>query len=900
MEDSRDRVRISGDVHGQVVVGDHNIVVSAEQSVVTILTPAQRPECRRRDDPQLLPRRHRTAVGREEELAAIEAGMDAGGPMQVYGPSGTGKSTLLRMAAHRLSGRRDGVVFVDAASRETGDVLQDVFEACYDAPGYRPGAIELRRLMANVGISLVLDDLECSSDELDAVLDTVTAAAVLYSAAQRSLWGEGPTLPLGGLGHDDASALLAQQLGRPLRADELPVAAELWRATAGSPGQLLRAVAEERLHHPAELADLLPNVLAELTAAEQEVLSLLDLAGAGGVSTGLLTALVAGPEQTTGAEETAGAAAAADSYERLVTLGLVVPTVLGLRISADVGAALPARLDLDTAALTALCEQLRHWVEGPDRSPVGVAGDGALITAAIDAAARAGAAGAAAGLARAAAPVVACSLRLGVWGRVLELGRTAAERARDHGALAYLTHEQGIHRLVTGRRAAAAAAFAAAAEIWRRLGDSGHAGTAEEAGDLCGPDTGSASQPTGQESTAPQDATAGLESTASQDPTAGQDAGSTGDFGTEFAQDPSGGLSSMPPVDPATATAAGAKGVTAAGVKGGLGLTAKVVIGGGLAVVTGVGVILGQRALTPETVPVQVTVTTRVVEVSMPEGKQDDCLIRDGSTDCTSVVMSKKGERGPIGVEPTGPLPEGASILYWGCDEGPEATSCTVRADSARTVCVSTTSPADKAARENCAEETGAPPPKVRTEAVTVVAVDATGEARQGYTVVDRTGPEDSVLGCLTSPAAKSSDIVYCSPNAATADVCWVKDDRTTVLCGDDPWKKRLLQYVVNDGPVPATGPETEPIPWAMELADGTRCRLRTGGAGTSLPEEMVVMYYCGDTSILVAQGPRTPLLDTSAPGWTVQTMDEAAVLRGDDSIPPRTEVVKVYYAGRD
>ncbi|SPF04078.1 ATP-binding protein [Streptomyces sp. MA5143a] len=874
MEDSRNPVRISGDVRGQVVVGDHNIVVSAEQSVVTILTPAQRPECRRRDDPQLLPRRPRTAVGREEELAVIEAGMDAGGPMQVYGPSGIGKSTVLRMAAHRLSGRRDGVVFVDAASRETGDVLQDVFEACYDAPGYRPGAIELRRLMADVGINLVLDDLECSSDELDAVLDTVTAAAVLYSAAWRSLWGEGPTLALGGLGHDETSVLLAQQLGRPLRADELPVAEELWRATAGSPGQLLRAVVGERLHHPAELRDLLPNVLAGLTGAEQEVLSLLDLAGAGGVSTDLLTALVAGVEERAG------------SYERLVTLGLVVPTVLGLRISADVGATLPARLDLDTSALTALCERLRHWVEDPDRSPVAVAGDGALITAAIDAAARAGAAGAGAGLARAAAPVVACSLRLGVWGRVLELGGVAAERARDNGVLAYLTHEQGIHRLVTGRRAAAATAFAAAAEIWRRLGDSGHAGTAEDAGGLCGPDSGSASQPTGQESMAPQD------------PSAGQDVGSTGDFGTEFAQDPSGGLPSTPPVDPATATA-GAKGATTVGVKSGLGLTANVVIGGGLAVVTGVGVVLGQRAPTPETVPVRVTVTTRVVEVSMPVEKQDGCLIQDGSTDCTSVVVSKKGERGPITVEPTGQLPDGESILYWGCDEGPEATSCTVRADSARTVCVSTTSPADRAARENCAEETGAPPPKVRTEAITVVAVDATGEARPGYTVVEQTGADNNVLGCLTSPAAKGPDIVYCSPNAATADVCWIKDDRATVLCGDDPWKKRLFQYVVNDGPVPATKPDADPIPWAMELADGTRCRLRTGGAGPSLPDGMVAMYYCADTDILVAQGPRTPLLDTSAPGWTVQTMDEAAVSRGDDSIPPRTEVVKVYYAGR-
>ncbi len=489
MENSGAQVRVGGEVRGQVVVGDHNIVVSAERSVVTIVSPGQRPACRRRDEVELLPHRMRKAVGREEELAAITEAMGAGGPVQIHGPSGMGKSTLLRMTAHALSGRWDGVVFVDAASRDTGDVLQDVFEACYDAPGYRPSPTELRRLMAGVRVSLVLDDLSCDSEQLNALLDTLRDGRVLYSATERTLWGEGTALALRGLRPDAALALLARQLGRPLHPDEQPVADALLRATEGSPRELLRAATDTRLRAPAELENLLPNVLAGLADTEREVVTLLGLAGAGGVSTGLLAELIS------------GIAAMGEVCERLVATGLAVPTVRGYRISADAADTLPEQLSPDRSALAGLCDRLRSWVDTAGQSPADVAADGALLSAVIEAAAGAGAASEAARLARAAAPTVACSLRLGVWGRILQQGRAAAERAREDGILAYLTHEDGIRHLVTGKRLAAAAAFAAAAEIWQRLGDSDHAGAAEEAGEMCGPDAASPSQPGTQDGT---------------------------------------------------------------------------------------------------------------------------------------------------------------------------------------------------------------------------------------------------------------------------------------------------------------------------------------------------------------------------------------------------------------
>ncbi|MEV0375688.1 hypothetical protein AB0I10_39095 [Streptomyces sp. NPDC050636] len=702
MEDSGAQVRVSGDVRGQVVVGDHNIVVSAERSVVTILRAGQRPACRRRDEVELLPRRMYKTVGREEELAAITEEMTAGGPVQVHGSSGMGKSTLLRMAAHALSGRWDGVVFVDAASRDIGDVFQDVFETCYDAPGYRPSPTELRRLTAGVRVCLLLDDLTCDSHLLNTVLDTVRDGRVLYSATERSLWGEGKALALSGLRPDATLALLTLQLGRPLHPDEQPVADALLQATEGSPRELLRAVTETRLRAPAELENLLANVLAGLAGTDREVVKLLGLAGAGGVSTGLLAELI--PD----------AAAMGEVCERLIATGLVVPTVRGYRISTEVADALPERLRPDRAALAGLCNRLRAWVDTADRSPAEVSADGALLSAAIEAATGSGAAAEAARLARTAAPTVACSLRLGVWGRILEQGRAAAERAREDGILAYLTHEDGIRHLVTGKRVAATAAFAAAAEIWRRLGESDHAGAAEDAGELCGPDAASPSQPgthDGADSADPSASTDPPEvSSAGQDgaSSVGQDAGTSAGPSPDAAPDPTSGLASTPPLDASTA-AVGAKGI---------GLTAKLVIGGSLAAVTATGLVLGQQATTPDTVSTRVIVTTSVAEVTMPGKPEDDCLVKAGGTDCTTVVTSKRGTKGPVQVKPTGPLPGGVKILYWGCEEDPEATSCTVRADKSSIVCISTTSPADKAARQHCAKATDSPRPIVRPEAM--------------------------------------------------------------------------------------------------------------------------------------------------------------------------------------
>ncbi|MDA2802910.1 hypothetical protein [Nocardiopsis suaedae] len=696
-------VEVAGDVTGTMVVGDHNVVVTAERSHVTVVQQGRRPEVRPREDVRLLPRRVHAPLGRGRELDAVTRALAESGAVQVYGPSGTGKSTLLRMCAHEARADPGGVAFVDAAGQDRGDVLQDVFTACFDAPGYRPTGAELRRLMTGVGAALILDDLECPRQDLESLLDTLPDAAVLVSSTRRTLWGNGDAMALEGLGHADALALLSRALGHPLDESEQALADELVLATSGNPHRLLLASAQGRLARPAELPDLLPRLLGTLGPGERAVLSVLALAGPGGADTGLLAAATAPGTDT------------ASAGERLERLGIAVPTERGHRLAPGLdGGAAETVTPSGGAELSAIADRLVHWVTAPGRSASDAAGAESLVSRTVDALDRAGAAETAVRLARAAAPTLACSLKTGAWGRLVERGRAAAERARDKGALAYFLHEEGVRSLVTGRRAAAAAGFAAAAALWREMGDEAAARGAEEGAELCGPEhaqTGSdaSGADTGGSDVGADPGVSGTdEASSAADALSGGSPPPGGEVATEAAHQ-SGGLATevAAAADPGGAVSSTVTSTTATAGKAGAGLTAKLAVGGGLAAVTAGGVVLGQQVLTSDTVPVSVMVATAAAEVAMPGEPGEDCAIGGGTTDCTTVVDSAKGETGPIEVDPDAPLPEGVAFLYWGCEEGPGAESCTVQADAALTVCISTTAPEDAANRRACAEATG-------------------------------------------------------------------------------------------------------------------------------------------------------------------------------------------------
>ncbi len=93
------------------------------------------------------------------------------------------------------------------------------------------------------------------------------------------------------------------------------------------------------------------------------------------------------------------------------------------------------------------------------------------------------------------------------------------------------------------------------------------------------------------------------------------------------------------------------------------------------------------------------------------------------------------------------------------------------------------------------------------TEVINVVAVGASGEAVNGYQVVNRQA-SPNLSGCPgPSPAAVSSNIYACVPSEAAAEVCWPAPG--SVLCLMDPWSKALRRFA-SPGALPAVESSAE------------------------------------------------------------------------------------------
>lgn len=531
------RIDIGGSAAAAVVAGHHNVVVDAQHgSTVNLLMERERPRPVRRARVELLPRRQHAPLGREAEMAALADAVRAGGPVQLWGPPGVGKSTLLRHAARSLEPGPDGVLFLAANHREAGDLAQDVFEACYEATGYAPPATELRRLMAGVRVTVYVDNAELTAEALRELMDAAPDATFVFAGRERTLLGEGTALEVNGLDRAAGLRLLTRELGHPAPESER-VAVELWKAATGRPLLLLRAAALARpdasgrtaLPRPGAMADLLPLLLDQLDAESMGALRLLATLPDAELDPAHVGALAGAPDPSA-------------LCGRLVDLGLAQVSEYGFRCAADAAVALRER-DPAPYPVDRLCEHFARWATQPSTTPAQVAAHARALELAAQLAERAGRPDLAVRVARAASPALARSLRFGAWGRVLGRGRVAARQAGDRRATAYFTHEEGIRSLLTGRRVLSGILLAEAVVLWRQLGDGHGADAAASAQQYApppapstapGPADGSAPSATPADPTAPGDPAAGQSgSPPGGDGGAGQ-AGSTpgGDPGT--------------------------------------------------------------------------------------------------------------------------------------------------------------------------------------------------------------------------------------------------------------------------------------------------------------------------------------------------------------------------------
>lgn len=457
------RVDVGRDVNGAVILGDNNHV--------NWLQRAQRPdELTPREHVELRPRRRRrdTLLGRATELRALGDALEAGDVVQLWGPPGVGKSELLRHAAHELPHGPHGVLFLDAAGREPEDLAQDMFEACYDCRGYAPSRTELRLLLKDFEVTVYVDNAAYTAEQFTGLMNDAPKATFVFASRERTLLGEGTTLRLGGLDRTAATELLARELGRPVTAlDERDTADTLYDTSQGRPLLLLRAAALPRLDasgelvlpRPGAVADLLPPLLDSLDGPSRTALGLLAALGDAELDPEHIGTLSGAPD-------------ASALCANLTGLGLAEETESsGYRIVADVVAELERRGGTDAVPVDRLWYHFTTWLARETTTPAQVARHTRALEAIAERAERDGRVDLAVDLLRAASPALGDSLRFGIWGRLLDQGLPAAQRAGDRQAEAYFQHQRGVRALLTGNRSLAGLLFAEAGVLWRLLGD---------------------------------------------------------------------------------------------------------------------------------------------------------------------------------------------------------------------------------------------------------------------------------------------------------------------------------------------------------------------------------------------------------------------------------------------
>ncbi|OBG69700.1 hypothetical protein A5680_24155 [Mycobacterium sp. E2989] len=190
---------------------------------------------------------------------------------------------------------------------------------------------------------------------------------------------------------------------------------------------------------------------------------------------------------------------------------------------------------------------------------------------------------------------------------------------------------------------------------------------------------------------------------------------------------------------------------------------------------------------------------------------------------------------------------------------------------------------------------TADPPP---TQQITVMAVGPDGQPINGYRETPPEGNVVTVTCDTASPSAVDDNVYSCSPSAAGAGTCWPSTPGS-LLCVDDPWE-RQLHRVKYGGSLPPVQPTASPDPFALTLDDGTRCRLRNGGAWGLRADGYEGIYWCGagnpEVLWLPSQGPGT-CIDRSAPAWTVKVGQLGAP--GAVFPPPQTRTVtEAWFAG--
>ncbi len=459
-----------GAVTGQVSIGRHVLQIGKPSgATIREASRAEQALFRPRPTPVLLrPRLIRGLVDRQRELATVLSALDAGLPLEASGERGIGKTALLRHVAHhpRAASFADGIVYVLARHQAPGDILQQVFEAFYEADAVaKPTEAEILRGLQDKQALILLDGVNLSQDELERLLDSVPRSAFVVATRERCLWSEVRSLALGGLPVEDAVILLEREMERPLEREELAAAESVCAALGGHPLRIQQAAAiarERGLSLDGWARDITPErLITELLASidDKQRRALLALTALPGVP--LEVQDISGIAEVPGLEAT---------LQSLARGGLVVRSHSRYHLAEGVADRLRRTEDLNPPMNRAITYFIA-WAERHRRSPDKLLEESETLLRAQHQAVEIRRWGEALRLGQLLEGALILAARWGAWGVALEHCLEAAKTIGDRSAEAWALHEIGIRAFGLGEAGLARVSLSQAVKLREALGD---------------------------------------------------------------------------------------------------------------------------------------------------------------------------------------------------------------------------------------------------------------------------------------------------------------------------------------------------------------------------------------------------------------------------------------------
>ncbi len=464
-----------GQENGQLRAGRYSLQIGGPYGNLVVEVPSDSPAPVWESTPCFPPLLgdSRQFLDRQLEIATASRALQAREPLEICGPPGVGKSTLLNFLLSQPEVRaafQDGVVVLPQL-RSVTDLLQFLFEQCYRSqPPYRPTDSHLRQSLTDKRLLLVFDPLSLAQDELEGLREALPQCGWLLASGERRLWHTGQSLILPGLPAADGMMLVARELERAMTPEEHLAAQDLVILLQGHPQALLQAVAlvretrqslvtlvqQLRLHAEAPERSLVKQVLASLPSCHRQVVAVLVA----------LVDLALLPTQI------AGIIGMSDSEAILTMLHrwhLVRQVGDRYQISANLEAVLGGELELD-GWMEATLTYVTSWSEQQANLPALLA-EQALLLRALEWAVQHQRWAAVARLGLPLEQALAFGRRWGSWGSVLQGCLQAAWELRDQAMEARVLHQWGTRAFCLEDLTTAYDAFTQALHLRKTQGD---------------------------------------------------------------------------------------------------------------------------------------------------------------------------------------------------------------------------------------------------------------------------------------------------------------------------------------------------------------------------------------------------------------------------------------------